>query len=191
MNNLHSNLQSGFSFELPTKIIFGPGCVKELANQLDALGVSRPLIVSDAGVAAAGILEKVLAALPKDKKHKIFDGVEANPKDVNVSSGAGAYMAFGADGIVAIGGGSPIDCAKSIGVLAANGANDIKAFEGKNVPSKPLPPLVCVPTTSGTGSELTFSSVITDTKNNYKMTVKNPFTAAKAAVCGRESKNRR
>jgi len=178
-----NNLQTGFSFELPTKIIFGPGCVKELPNQLGALGVSRPLIVSDAGVAAAGVLDKVLAVLPKDKKYKIFDGVEANPKDVNVSSGAEAYRAFGADGIVAVGGGSPIDCGKSIGVLAANGASDIKAFEGKNVPSKPLPPLVCVPTTSGTGSELTFSSVITDTKNNYKMTVKNPFTAAKAAVC--------
>jgi alcohol dehydrogenase len=183
MNNLQSNLQSVFSFELPTKIIFGPGCVKELLNQLGALGVSRPLIVSDAGVAAAGVLDKVLSVLTKNEKHKIFNGVEANPKDTNVFSGAQAYRAFGADGIVAVGGGSPIDCAKSIGVLAANGADDIKAFEGKNVPSKPLPPLVCVPTTSGTGSELTFSSVITDTKNGYKMTIKNPFTAAKAAVC--------
>jgi alcohol dehydrogenase len=181
-----NNLMHNFSFELPTKIIFGPGCIKELPNQLHALGVSRPLIVSDAGVVSAGVLEKVLGVLPEEKKYKVFDGVEANPKDVNVSSGAEAYRAFGADCIVAVGGGSPIDAAKSIGVLVANGASEIKAFEGKNAPSKPLPPLVCVPTTSGTGSELTFSSVITDTKNNYKMTVKNPFTAAKAAVCDPE-----
>jgi alcohol dehydrogenase len=177
---------SHFSFELPTKIIFGPACVKELPNQLRALGVSHPLIVSDAGVAAAGVLDKVLAVLPEGIKYKVFDGVEANPKDINVSFGAEAYRAFGADCIVAVGGGSPIDAAKSIGVLVANGASEIKAFEGKNAPSKSLPPLVCIPTTSGTGSELTFSSVITDTKNNYKMTVKNAFTAARVAVCDPE-----
>jgi alcohol dehydrogenase len=79
-----------------------------------------------------------------------------------------------------------MDCAKAIGVLAANGAADIKAFEGKNVPSAPLPPLICIPTTSGTGSEITFSSVITDSANRYKMTVKNAYTAAKTALCDPE-----
>jgi len=180
------NFQSVFSFVLPTKIIFGPGCRKDISAQLSELGVSRPLIVTDAGVSAAGVLDKVRSGLPERLNYKVFDGVEANPKDINARSGADVYRAFGADSIIAIGGGSPIDCAKSIGVLAANGASDIKAFEGKNAPSKPLPPLICVPTTSGTGSELTFSSVITDTKNNYKMTVKNPFTAPKIAICDPE-----
>ncbi|MDR0497269.1 MAG: iron-containing alcohol dehydrogenase [Treponema sp.] len=181
-----NNFRSMFSFELPTKITFGPGCVKELTNRLLELGVSRPLIVTDTGITVAGVLDKVLAVLPKSMNYQVFDGVEANPKDVNVSAGAEVYRAFDADCILAIGGGSPIDCAKSIGVLAANVASGIKAFEGKNVPSKPLPPLVCVPTTSGTGSELTFSSVITDTRNKYKMTVKNAFTAPKAAICDPE-----
>jgi alcohol dehydrogenase len=181
-----NNFKSSFSFELPTKIFFGPGCVKELANQLKALNVSRPLIVSDAGVASAGVLDKVLVILAQSKNYKVFDGVEANPKDINAATGAETYRAYGADSIVAVGGGSPIDCAKSIGVLVANDADEIKAFEGRNVPSKPLPPLVCIPTTSGTGSELTFSSVITDTRNNYKMTVKNAFTAAKTALCDPE-----
>ena len=184
-----SAILSTFSFVLPTRIVFGPGCLSVLLEELDKLNVKRPLLVTDRGIVAAGILDKALAVLEgktslrQHASFHVFDGVEANPKDVNVSEGAGAYNSFGADSIVAVGGGSSIDCAKSIGVLVANGAADIKAFEGKNAPSKPLPPLVCVPTTSGTGSELTFSSVITDTKNRYKMTVKNPFTAPRTAIC--------
>ena len=181
-----SNFQSAFSFVLPTKIVFGPGCRKTIPEELAELGIKRPLIVTDPGVSAAGVLDKVLAGLPAGFKFQVFDGVEPNPKDINVSEGAKAYSAFNADSIIAVGGGSPIDCAKSIAVLAANAAADIKAFEGKNVPSKPLAPFICVPTTSGTGSELTFSSVITDTKNNYKMTVKNAFTAPKTAICDPE-----
>ena len=180
------NFMSTFSFELPTGIVFGPGCIKELANELQKLGVSRPLIVTDSGIVKAGILDKVTAFLPKTVEYSIFDGVEPNPKDKNVSSGAKAYKEFNADCVLAIGGGSSIDCAKSIGVLVANDASDIKPFEGKNKPSKPLPPIVCVPTTSGTGSELTFSSVITDTKNDYKMTIKNQFTAPRLAICDPE-----
>jgi len=180
------NFLSTFSFILPTRIVFGPGSIRSIGEELSLLGVKRPLIVTDAGVRAAGIPEKVLAQLPPGTENLLFDGVEANPKDINVAEGADRYRAFGADSIIAIGGGSPIDCAKSIGVLAANGAKDIKAFEGKNAKSNPLPPLICIPTTSGTGSELTFSSVITDTKNNYKMTVKNAFTAPKTAICDPE-----
>ena len=181
-----SNILSTFLFTLPTRIVFGHGCLKTLPEALKALKASRPLIVTDKGVAAAGILDKALAHLEGKVKYVVFDGVEANPKDVNVSAGAVAYNTAGADSIVAIGGGSPIDCAKAIGVLAANSASDIKAYEGKNTHSNPLPPLVCVPTTAGTGSELTFSAVITDTKDKYKMTIKNAFTAAKTAVCDPE-----
>lgn len=177
------NFMTLFSFELPTKILFGPGCVKELSAELTQLGVSRPLLVTDKGILAAGVLDKVAAYLPKDMEYQVFHGVEPNPKDHNVSLGANAYRNFGADCILALGGGSPIDCAKSIGVLAANDASDIKGYEGKNKASKPLPPLICIPTTSGTGSELTFSSVITDTRNGYKMTIKNPFTAPRLAIC--------
>jgi alcohol dehydrogenase len=182
MNSCHSV----FSFVLPTKIVFGPGVLNKLQEEMAELGATRPLIVTDKGIAAAGILGKVLAALPKGAECQVFDGVEPNPKDVNVSAGAEKYRSFAADSILAIGGGSPIDCAKAIGVLVANGASAIKAFEGKNLPSKPLPPLICVPTTSGTGSEITFSSVITDTAEQYKMTIKNQYTAPKTAVCDPE-----
>ena len=177
---------SVFSFALPTKIVFGPGCLSTLPKELKVRNLTRPLIVTDKGIAAAGILDKALALLGGNLACHVFDGVESNPKDVNVSEGAKAYGSFGADSIIAIGGGSPIDCAKAIGVLAANGSADIKAYEGKNAPSKPLPPLMAVPTTAGTGSEITFSSVITDTKDKYKMTVKNPYTAPKVAICDPE-----
>ena len=181
-----SNFQSAFSFVLPTKIVFGPGCIKSIPAELSELGITRPLIVTDPGVSAAGITGKVLSVLPANMSYLVFDKVEANPKDINAEEGARVYREFGADSIIAIGGGSPIDCAKSIGVLAANNASKIKPFEGKNKPTKPLPPLVSVPTTSGTGSELTFSSVITDTENNYKMTVKNAFTAPRTSICDPE-----
>jgi alcohol dehydrogenase len=178
-----SDILSVFSFVLPTKIVFGAGCLNLLPKELGELSISRPLIVTDKGIAGAGILDKVFAVLDGKMSCQVYDGVEANPKDINVAEGAKVYNSFGADSIIAVGGGSPIDCAKSIGVLVANGASDIKAYEGKTATSKPLPPIVCIPTTSGTGSELTFSSVITDTKNQYKMTVKNAFTAPRTAIC--------
>ena len=184
--SVSGNAHSVFSFILPTKIVFGPGSAKCLAEELAKCGGVRPLIVTDKGVAAAGVLDNALDSLSGDMDYFIFSDVDPNPKDVNVAVGAHAYRSFGADSIVAVGGGSPMDCAKAIGVLAANDATDIKAFEGRNKASKPLPPLICVPTTSGTGSEVTFSSVITDTRNKYKMTIKNEFTAAKVAICDPE-----
>ena len=173
-----------FDFVLPTKIIFGAGVAKQAALQLAALGLHRPLVVTDPGVRKVGVVETVCAPLEEaGVSYQIFDGVEANPKDVNAEAGAAAYRAFGADCLIAIGGGSPIDCAKAIGVLIAHNADQIKPYEGKTAATKPNPPLICVPTTAGTGSEVTFSSVITDTKNRYKMTVKSPYTAPNVALC--------
>ena len=173
-----------FDFVLPTKIVFGAGVAKEAAAQLTALGLHRPLVVTDPGVRKVGVVETVCEGLDAaGVAYQIFDGVEANPKDVNAEAGAAAYRAFGADCLIAIGGGSPIDCAKAIGVLIAHNADKIKPYEGKTAATKPNPPLICVPTTAGTGSEVTFSSVITDTTNKYKMTVKSPYTAPNVALC--------
>lgn len=178
------NWQQTFNFVFPTKIIFGPGSIAQCADELRALNACRPLIVTDQGVIATGIVDRLTRGLfAVGIEFSIFDDVQPNPKDINVEAGAMAARAFGADSLIAIGGGSPIDCAKSIGVLLAHEADKIKAFEGKNAATKPQPAFITIPTTSGTGSEITFSSVITDTKNNYKMTIKSPFTAAKTAIC--------
>ena len=173
-----------FDFVLPTKIIFGAGSAEKTGAQLAAMGLSRPLVVTDPGVRKAGVVDTVCASLEREGiAYELFDGVEANPKDVNAEAGAKVYRAFGADCIVAVGGGSPIDCSKAIGVLIAHGADKIKPYEGKTAATKPNPPLICVPTTAGTGSEVTFSAVITDTENHYKMTVKSPYTAPTVAIC--------
>ena len=184
---MNPNLTSAFQFLLPTQIVYGPGCLRELPGQLAAFGGQRPIVVTDAGVQKAGIAGRITSLLDEASiPYMVYDGVEANPKDVNVEEGARAAKAFGADSIIAVGGGSPIDCAKSIGVLMAHNAEKIKPYEGKTAATLPLPLLISIPTTSGTGSELTFSSVITDTANKYKMTVKSPFTAAKVAICDPE-----
>ena len=184
---MNPNLTESFQFLLPTKVVYGPGCLKELTTELAAFGGKRPIVVTDGGVQKAGIAKRVTDLLDAaGVAYIVYDGVEANPKDVNVEEGARIAREFGADSIIAIGGGSPIDCAKSIGVLLAHNADKIKPYEGKTAATLPLPLLISVPTTSGTGSELTFSSVITDTANKYKMTVKSPFTAAKVAVCDPE-----
>ena len=173
-----------FDFVLPTKIIFGAGSAQKTGEQLTAMGLCRPLVVTDPGVRKAGVADTVCASLEAEGiAYELFDGVEANPKDVNAEAGAKVYRAFGADCLIAIGGGSPIDCSKAIGVLIAHNADKIKPYEGKTAATKPNPPLICVPTTAGTGSEVTFSAVITDAANHYKMTVKSPYTAPTLAIC--------
>lgn len=182
-----NNFSLPFSFTLPTKIVYGSKCIASLIDELKLNDGERPIIITDKGVRNAGILDKITALLKQNNiNYIVYDGVEPNPKDVNVEDGAKAAREFGADSIIAIGGGSPIDCAKSVGVLIAHNGDKIKEYEGKTAATKPLPLLITIPTTSGTGSELTFSSVITDTENNYKMTVKSQYTAAKIAICDPE-----
>ena len=173
-----------FEFTLPTKVIFGPGCVSQVAEEIKAIGGVKPLIITDPGIRKAGI-DRIVTDLLDEAgiEYEIFDGVEANPKDVNAEAAAKAARSAGAEFLIAVGGGSPIDCAKAVGVLLAHDAEFIKPYEGKTAATLPNPPLITIPTTSGTGSELTFSSVITDTKNKYKMTVKSPYTAATTALC--------
>ena len=183
----NKNPMDCFRFILPTEIVYGPGVLSRLPEELKRLGCAKPAIITDGGIVKAGIADRVKtlvedAGLPCI----LYSGVEANPKDVNCEEGARLAREFGADSLIAVGGGSPIDCAKAVGVLLAHDADKIKPYEGKTAATKPQVPLIAIPTTSGTGSELTFSAVITDTENHYKMTVKSPFTAAKLALCDPE-----
>jgi len=176
-----------FEFTLPTKIVYGCGVISQLADEVKLVGGSRALVMTDPGIVAAGIAARVTDLLDEAGiAYEVFDGVEANPKDVNAEEGARMARKIDADCLIAVGGGSPIDCAKATGVLLAHDAEHIKAYEGKTAATLQGPPLITVPTTSGTGSEITFSSVITDTKNQYKMTIKSPYTAATTAVCDPE-----
>lgn len=174
-------IMNPFSFELPTKLEYGIGAVEKLGKYLDELKATRVLIVTDEGILNAGLAEPVLSII-KDRglETVIFSGVEPNPKDHNVHDGAEAAMQLRADSIVAVGGGSPIDCAKGIALVAATGGR-IRDYQDPARITKGLP-LIAIPTTAGTGSEVTFGSVITDTEENFKFTVKSPLVGPAVAL---------
>jgi alcohol dehydrogenase len=178
-----TNILRQFSFELPTRIEYGVGVASKLGEEVRLLKAQKVSLITDPGIIKAGLLDKITSILKEEKLlYNVFDGVDPNPKDRNVERGAQVVRSFEADAMVAVGGGSVIDCAKAIGVLVSHDGKRIKDFEGKTAVKKPILPFIAVPTTAGTGSEVTFSAVITDTENNYKMTVRSPFMAAKVAL---------
>jgi len=176
------NTGKNFSFVLPTRIEFGKGSLSKLPGVLKDLKVKKPLLVTDPGVRKAGILEKVEKQLEGSGiGFEIFDDVEANPKDRNVEAGARVLARTEADAIVAVGGGSPIDCAKAMAIVASLGGK-ARDYEGRGKVNAPLIPIVAVPTTAGTGSEVTFSSVITDTKESFKFSIRDTSIAPRVAL---------
>lgn len=154
--------------EVPTRIVHGPGAIARLGAEIGALGVTRPLLVTDKGVAAAGLVERALEHLDGVV---VFDDVYANPDIALVGRASALYRDEGCNGLVALGGGSSIDTAKSVGVEVANGGS-IADYEYGHTPiATRIPPLVAVPTTSGTGSEVTLWAVITDPERKIKFNV--------------------
>lgn len=161
------------SFEIPTVMKHGLGAIKTLADEAKALGLKRPLIVTDPGIVKAGILERAEMPLQMaNVEYAVFDKVAPNPPIALVDEGAEIYRREGCDGLIGLGGGSAMDTAKSIGVVAANGGS-IKNYEWADPqPIKQrVPPLICVPTTAGTGSEVTLWAVITDEERKIKFNV--------------------
>jgi len=154
--------------EVPTRIVHGPGSIARLGELTRELGIERPLLVTDPGVAAAGIVELALLQL---NGAVLFDGVRPNPGIDLVGQAAAFYREHGCDGLVAIGGGSSIDTAKAVGVVVQHGGS-ILDYEYDRAPiTKRIPPLIAVPTTSGTGSEVTLWAVITDHERQIKFNV--------------------
>jgi choline dehydrogenase len=154
--------------EVPMRLVHGAGAVRRIGELARELGVSRPLVVTDPGVAAAGVLERALEHLDGAT---VFDGVRPNPDIELVDEGARHYRDEGCDGLVGIGGGSSLDTAKAIGVVARHGGSILQYEYGRTPLSKRLPPLVAVPTTAGTGSEVTLWAVITDHDRQIKFNV--------------------
>ena len=171
-----------FSYEMPTRVEFGRGSALRAGEEVRKLGCSRVLVISDEGVRGAGLLDGVLESLASASvSHELFLDVEPNPKDYNVHAAADKAVSFRAGCLLAVGGGSPIDCAKATAIVAAGGGR-VRDYEGRFRSSASPLPLVAIPTTAGTASELTFGSVITDTQAKFKFTVKNPSIAPKVAL---------
>ena len=157
--------QTSFDFHNPTRIVHGPGSVGRLP---EFVGGDKVLVVTDKGLVDAGVAEsltKVLDGAGID--YSLFAGSLPNPPARCVHAGQRQYVKDGCDSIVALGGGSPMDVAKMIGVLATNPGR-IERYLGGGKVKEDLPPLVCVPTTYGTGSETTPFAVLTNPKSRNK-----------------------
>ena len=156
---------------LPTRNVFGEGAVQEAGDLVKSLGAKKCLIVTDRYLGQIGMADRVQGILEKAGIEAcIFAGAEPNPTDKNVEAGARFYQENGCNSIISLGGGSSHDCAKGIGLVAANGGQ-IADFEGVDKSSKPMIPLMAINTTAGTASEITRFCIITDTSRKVKMAI--------------------
>lgn len=166
-------------FHVPTKIIFGSGSLSQLKRIVEEdLSVSRLFLVTDPGIMNTGIVETVLSQV---QFIEVFDQVEQNPKSTTVNKTAETVRTIKPDLIIGLGGGSSMDAAKAIALLATN-PGTIQDYEGKQKYSHPPLPVLAIPTTCGTGSEVTWVSVITDTDRMFKMSIKGPDMFPKVAL---------
>src|SRR5688572_10208534 len=175
-----------FQYNYPTTILYGPGAVGELAKRLAAAADRRFVLVTDAGVVKAGLAERVRKPLADHGQQvEIFTDVHANPLEEDVEKGVEAFRRSGAAGIIALGGGSPMDVAKAIAVLATH-EGPLSRFDDsrggdKNI-TNPVPPVYAIPTTAGTGSEVGRSGVIITRDTKAKTVIFHASLMPKIAV---------
>lgn len=160
-----------FMFSIPQNIVFGKSSLKKLPSLLQKSAGGKVLIISDRGLEKVGAVKKVIDILDEAGiGHEEFLDIEPNPSIETVKAATTAYKKSKSTGMIALGGGSPMDVAKAAGVLAVYGG-EITQYEGADkVPGK-IVPIIAIPTTAGTGSEVTSFAVITDKARNYKLTV--------------------
>lgn len=160
-----------FMFKIPQNIVFGMGSLKKLPEILAESKSAHVFLISDGGLAKLGVvekIEKIITAAGIDCT--TYLGVVPNPTVAVVDEATALYKASGATSIVALGGGSSMDVAKAVGVLSTYGGK-ITEYEGRDTVPGPIVPIIAIPTTAGTGSEVTASAVITDETRNYKLSV--------------------
>ncbi len=164
-------MPSYFEFHCPVKIVSGFKALENLPYELKRLGASRPLLITDLGVSQAGLLHVVTAALQDSEVliGAVYDQVPADSSMTVVQEGASAYRQGGCDSFVALGGGSVIDTAKAVNILVSQGGDDLLQFSGADRIQGPLRPLIVIPTTAGTGSEVTSVAVIANRQKRVKM----------------------
>jgi alcohol dehydrogenase class IV len=156
---------------LAPEFLFGIGARHHAGRYARNLGASRLLLVSDPGVIACGWTSQVRAILEQEGLETVlFSGLTPNPKAQEIMQGAEIYRQADCDSIVVVGGGSPIDCAKGIAVVVANGGH-ILDYEGVDMISEPGPPLLCIPTTAGTAADVSQFALVTDQAHRNKITI--------------------
>lgn len=169
-----------------TGIEFEPGAIKALPSTLSELGLRRPLLIADRGVVAAGLAARALALLPEATP--VYDGTPSNPTEEAVAEALALYRESGADGIVAIGGGSPIDLAKGVALLATHDGpleQYAMIYGGLDRISARVAPMIAVPTTAGTGAEVGRAALLT-LADGRKLGFISPHLIPKRAICDPE-----
>ncbi len=157
-------------FAIP-EIIFGRGSLNHVGQCALRLGAKKVLLVSDSGIEEAGWVQQLTDVLKKENVEWVYySGVSPNPRDHQVKLGAEFYLNNDADVIIAIGGGSALDTAKGIAIIASNGGK-IQDYEGANRVQRPLPPMVFITTTAGSGSDISQFCIITDVERAIKMSI--------------------
>ncbi len=173
-------------FSFPTRVLFGPGAVFQVADATRSLGMRRPLIVTDPGIVSAGLIERIRSPLREaDLGDATFDRVEGNPTEASVFPGVAIYQAERCDGIIAVGGGSSLDAGKAIRLkithtLPLEDYDDLR--NGGDQIGANLPPMIAIATTSGTGSEVGRSTVITLKATGRKTVIFSPHLMPNLAI---------
>lgn len=169
-------------FSFPTQILFGPGAVAELPHELAKRSMRRPLLVTDRGLRRTAVFERVQALTPNAI---VFDAVDPNPLERNVTDGVEAYHAAGCDSVVAVGGGSPLDAGKAIRLKVTHEqplADYDDLIGGDALITANIPPMIALATTAGTGSEVGRSTVITIAATNRKTVIFSPYLIPSLAL---------
>lgn len=153
------------------EIVFGEGAVELLGRYAANFGAQRVFVVTDQGVVNVRLVDRVVDLLgAANVEAVVYDRVSSNPRDHEVTAGAVAYHSSRCDVIVAVGGGSPMDCAKGISVVSVNGG-DILEFEGVDRVDAPGPPLICIPTTAGSSADVSQFAIITKVVDQVKVAI--------------------
>ena len=162
----------------------GAGAVREIPGEVKARGYKKALVVCGPSILKHGVVANVTDGLDAEGlPYEIFSDIKANPTIENVQAGVEAYKAAGADYIIAIGGGSPMDTAKAIGIIVTNPEfADVRSLEGTAPTKNPCAPIIAVPTTAGTAAEVTINYVITDVEKNRKFVCVDPHDIPVVAV---------
>lgn len=169
------------------EIVYGAGSLRLAGQYARAFEARRVLVVTDPGVMAAGWTGRVVDALQEAGiAPVIFSAVSANPRDFEVMNGAEVYRRQECDAIVAVGGGSPIDCAKGVGIVSANRCH-ILACEGVDQVPLPMPPLICIPTTAGTSADVSQFAIINNTQAAVKIAIVSKSTVPDVALIDPET----
>lgn len=179
------------NWNYPTSIRFGPGRIRELPDHVRALGMTRPLLVTDQALASLPITQNTLAILKTAGINAgLFADVRSNPTDANLEAGLAQYRADGHDGVIAFGGGSGLDLGKLVAFMAGQSRplwdfEDVGDWWTRADPAG-IAPIIAVPTTAGTGSEVGRAGVVTDSKLHVKKVIFHPKMMPQVVICDPE-----